>query len=169
MTESQTELLVVEYWDVPAESQPAFLEYYQGIVFRALSRCTGYEGMTVTTRRQTSIFGASGPRKAIAPHLGMNTMGVRTDAMIDFDALLQHEYNFVGVHYWRDKTILGTALVEQFMAGWEMEQPNWRADNPDLSDPWDVLIRDFVGLCENHWDVFYEVQASLWNANVLTA
>jgi hypothetical protein len=163
------EFLVVEYWDVPDENIPKFMAYYESVIYRTFAECDGYAGMTVLRRPEGATpYGAIGPRKAIAYHTGMTTMGVRTDAMIDFDALLQNEYNIVGLQFWSKKPDLPN-LLPVWTAGWERQQPNWREENPGLDDPWDVMIKDFFALVRNHWDVFFDVTVNKWLPGVLGA
>ena len=103
-----------------------------------------------------------GPRRVVAPHPFLHQLGVRTDAMIDFDALLQHEYNVVATHYLQTAENLAT-LFDGFVAGYEIVQPNWKEEHPDAETPADAIIQDYFKLVDNHWDVFYDVTKVYWN------
>jgi hypothetical protein len=91
----QIELLILEYWNVTEENLDPFLAFYEDTFLRSLSNCLGYAGKTVNVRSPGAaeiVLGTPpGPRKAISPHPFMHQLGTRTDAMIDFDALLQYK------------------------------------------------------------------------------
>ena len=82
--------------------------------------------------------------------------------MIDFDAMLVHEYDVVAVHLLHDKSTLET-LFPQFVEGYEAIQPNWREEHPDAEEVTDAIIQDFFSIVDNHWDVFYDVAEVFWN------
>ena len=160
------ELLILEYWNVSEENLERFLAFYEDTFFRSLSNCPGYAGMTVNVRSPRAaeiVLGTPhGPRKVISPHPFMHQLGTRTDAMIDFDALLQYEWNVLGVQMLTSADHLDT-LWTDFIAGFEKIRPRWRDEYPDAKEPTDVMIAEFFRFVDNHWDVFVDTRATLWN------
>ena len=114
------ELIILEYWNVREENLEPFLAFYEDTFFRALSNCPGYAGMTVNVRSPGAaeiVLGTPrGPRKAISPHPFMHQLGTRTDAMIDFDALLQYEWNVVGMQMLTSADHLDTLWADSSLA-----------------------------------------------------
>jgi hypothetical protein len=160
------ELIILEYWNVREENLEPFLAFYEDTFFRALSNCPGYAGMTVNVRSpgaaETVLETPPGPRKAISPHPFMHQLGTRTDAMIDFDALLQYEWNVLGIQMLTTVDHLDTLWVD-FIAGFEKIRPHWRDEHPEAQEPTDVMIAEFFQFVDNHWDVFVETRKTLWN------
>ena len=160
------ELIILEYWNVAEENLDPFLAFYEDTFFRALSNCPGYAGMTVNVRSPGAaeiVLGTpQGPRKAISPHPFMHQLGTRTDAMIDFDALLQYEWNVLGMQRLTSADHLDT-LWADFIAGFEKVRPRWRDEYPEAKEPTDVMIAEFFRFVDNHWDVFVDTRRTLWN------
>ena len=159
-------LAIVEYWSVSDENMDRWRYFYDNIFLNALTHADGYSGTLVIERSDEAlerILGLpAGPRRVIAPHPFLHQLGVRTDAMIDFDAMLVHEYDVVAVHLLHDKSTLET-LFPQFVEGYEAIQPNWREEHPDAEEVTDAIIQDFFSIVDNHWDVFYDVAEVFWN------
>jgi len=160
------ELVVLEYWNVAERNVEAFLAFYERDFSRAISNCTGHAGMLVNVRSPSAaqhVLGTPpGPRRAISPHPFLSQLGTRTDAMIDFDALLQYEWNILGMQLFTS-TERVDAMWEEFTAGLEQARPRWREEYPDATEPTDVMLAEFFPLVDNHWDVFVETRAALWS------
>jgi hypothetical protein len=160
------ELIILEYWNVAEENLDRFLAFYEDTFFRAISNCPGFGGMTVNVRSpRTSemLLGTPpGPRVAITPHPFMHQLGTRTDAMIDFDALLQYEWNVLGMQLLTTAEHLDT-LWDDFVAGFAKVRPHWREEYPEAKEPTDVMIAEFFRFVDNHWDVFVETRRTLWS------
>jgi hypothetical protein len=157
-------LAIVEYWSVPEENMDRWTYFYENIFLGALTYADGYSGTTIHTRSDTlqQVLGGPPTRRVIAPHPFLHQLGVRTNAMIDFDALLQHEYNVVCIHFLHDASNIAK-LFDQFVAGYERVQPNWREEHPNAASAEDALIEDYFSLIDNHWDVFWDVTKVFWN------
>ena len=165
MPNTDFKLVIFEYWDVPEQNMEQFMYWYEHIFFGALSHTPGYSGVAINVRSEDALAKVlghgEGPRKAISFHPFLCQLGTRTDAMIDFDALLQHEWNVVGIQFLSNKDHL-EPMFENFVKGFEIVQPNWSEENPGLTIE-DVLIKDFFGLVNNHWDVFLDCTKTAWN------
>jgi hypothetical protein len=161
----QIELIVLEYWNVKEENLERFLGFYEGTFTRAISQCPGYAGTTVNVRSPRAaeiVLGTPpGPRQAVSPHPFMHQLGTRTDAMIDFDALLQYEWNVLGMQMFTSADHLET-LWADFIAGFEKVRPRWREEHPEAKEPTDVMIAEFFTLVDNHWDVFLHTRTTRW-------
>jgi hypothetical protein len=159
------ELIVLEYWNIAEENLDRFLGWYEDIFFRSISNCPGYAGMTINLRSPAAaehVLGTPpGPRKAISPHPFLSQLGTRTDAMIDFDALLQYEWNVLGTQLFTTTEHLET-IWDDFIAGFEQVRPGWREEYPEAKEPTDVMVAEFFSLVDNHWDVFVETRRTLW-------
>ena len=159
-------LVIVEYWSVKPENMDRWRYFYDNIFLNCLTHAEGYCGTIVQVRSdsalETILGKPPGPRRVVAPHPFLFQLGVRTDAMIDFDALVQHEYDVVATHLLHDTSALEN-LFPQFVEGYQAIQPNWREEHPNAETPEDALVEDFFALTENHWDVFYDVQQVFWN------
>ena len=107
MPNTDLKFIIFEYWDVPEQNLEQFLYWYEHIFFGALSHSEGYAGVSICTRSKdglSRVLGhGDGPRKAISFHPLLSQLGTRTDAMIDFDALLTNEWNVVGIQYLTSK------------------------------------------------------------------
>src|SRR5689334_21838198 len=117
-------LMIIGYWNVPERNIPAFLKYYQDVIHECQLRCHDFVGSTLTQRTRPSAADLEGPLKVISPHGGMYTAGVRTNVEINFDALLQHEYNFIDIGTYSE----GSSPEEhkqEFLAAFDIVQPNW--------------------------------------------
>ena len=160
------ELIVLEYWNVAEQNVEAFLAFYEGDFSRAIAHCTGHAGMLVSVRSPSAakhVLGTPpGPRQAISPHPFLSQLGTRTDAMVDFDALLQYEWNILGMQLFTSTERVG-AMWEEFTAGLELARPRWREEYPDATEPTGVMLAEFFPLVDNHWDVFVETRAALWS------
>jgi hypothetical protein len=144
-----------------------FLYFYENIFSGALTHGPGWAGMAITTRSPDAnarVFGhdLDGPRKAIAYHPLLSQLGTRTDAMIDFDALVANEWNVLGLQFLTSREGLED-LFPNWFKGFEKVQPNWREENPGITDPLEVMYKDFFSLVNNHWDVFLDVGKLIWN------
>ena len=159
------EFIIFEYWDVPEQNLDQFMYWYEKIFFGALTHTPGYSGVAINVRSKDALSRVlghgDGPRKAIAFHPFLSQLGTRTDAMVDFDALLTNEWNVVGIQLLTSKEHL-EPMFENFCKGFEQVQPTWREENPGLTLE-EVLIKDFFGLVNNHWDVFLDCKNMLWN------
>ena len=160
-------LAIVEYWSVSEENLDRWRYFYDNIFLSCLTYATGYSGTIIQERSPAAldvILGKTEPRRVVAPHPFLHQLGVRTDAMIDFDALLQHEYNVVATHLLHDDSpeALGD-LFPSFVRGYEQVQPNWQAEHPNAETSVDAIVEDYFSLVDNHWDVFYEVTKVFWN------
>jgi hypothetical protein len=157
--------IIYEYWDVPEQNMEQFLYWYENIFFGALTHTPGYAGVAINVRSQDALSRVlghgDGPRKAIAFHPFLSQLGTRTDAMVDFDALLSNEWNVVGIQLLTSKEHL-EPMFENFVKGFEIVQPNWREENPGMTVE-EVLVKDFFSLVNNHWDVFLDCENMLWN------
>ncbi len=164
MPNTDFEFIIFEYWDVPEQNLEQFLYWYEHIFFGSLSHSEGYAGVSICVRSKdglTRVLGhGDGPRKAISFHPLLSQLGTRTDAMIDFDALLQNEWNVVGIQYLTSKEKL-EGLFDAFRSGFDIVQPNWREENPGMTLD-EVLVKDFFSLVNNHWDVFLDAERNLW-------
>ena len=164
MPNTDFEFIIFEYWDVPEQNLEQFLYWYEHIFFGSLSHSEGYAGVSICVRSKdglTRVLGhGDGPRKAISFHPLLSQLGTRTDAMIDFDALLQNEWNVVGIQYLTSKEKL-EGLFDAFRSGVDIVQPNWREENPGMALD-EVLVKDFFSLVNNHWDVFLDAERNLW-------
>ena len=107
------ELIVLEYWNVAEQNVDAFLAFYEGDFSRAIAHCTGHAGMLVNVRSPSAakhVLGTPpGPRQAISPHPFLSQLGTRTDAMVDFDALLQYEWNILGMQLFTSTERVGAS------------------------------------------------------------
>ena len=161
-------IVIVEYWSVSEENMDRFRYFYDNIFLNCLTHASGYSGTIVQERSYAVtdriIGGGDGtePRRVVAPHPFLHQLGVRTDAMIDFDALLQHEYNVVATHLLHSTATLET-LFPQFVEGYQAVQPNWREEHPNVETVEDAIVEDFFSIVDNHWDVFYDVHKVFWN------
>ena len=164
MPNTDFEFIIFEYWDVPEQNLEQFLYWYEHIFFGSLSHSEGYAGVSICVRSKdglSRVLGhGDGPRKAISFHPLLSQLGTQTDAMIDFDALLQNEWNVVGIQYLTSKEKL-EGLFDAFRSGFDIVQPNWRDENPGMTLD-EVLVKDFFSLVNNHWDVFLDAQRNLW-------
>lgn len=163
-------LVIVEYWSVPAENLERWRYFFEKIFLGAFTHTHGYSGSMVQERSGHGIdigigFAEGEQRRVIAPHPWLQHAGVRTNTMIDFDALLQHEYNIVAMHYFHDLEGYATHMGE-WVAGYEKIQPNWREEHPDAETLGDAIFQDFFALADNHWDVFYDVTSLQWHTGV---
>ena len=159
-------LAIVEYWSVSEENMDRWRYFYDNIFLNALTHADAYSGTLILERSDEAlaqILGLpSGPRRVVAPHPFLHQLGVRTDAMIDFDALLVNEYDIVAVHLLNNTTTLDT-LFPQFVEGYKAIQPNWKEEHPSAETVEDALVEDFFTLVDNHWDVFYDITEVFWN------
>lgn len=157
---------ITEYWSVSEENMDRWQYFYDNVFLAAITHCDGYAGTIVKVRSEDlmrrTLGTPPGPRRVISPHPFLSQLGVRTDAMIDFDALLQHEYNIVAVHLLDDVTSIET-LFPQWVEGYKKVQPNWQAEHPGAETVEDAVMQDYFSLVDNHWDVFYEVTKVFWN------
>ena len=165
MPNTDFKFIIFEYWDVPERNMEQFLYWYEKIFFGALTHTPGYAGVAINVRSQDAlerVLGhGDGPRKAIAYHPFLSQLGTRTDAMVDFDALLANEWNVLGIQFLTSKEHL-EPMFENFIKGFEIVQPSWREENPGLTVE-EVLIKDFFSLVNNHWDVFLDCEHALWS------
>ena len=166
MPNPEVKAIIIEYWDVPEQNMERFMYFYENIFYGALTHTPGYIAMTINVRSDEItqlVFGETqGPRKAITYHPFLSQLGTRTDAMIDFDALLKDEWNVLGTHF-LGEGVNWENLFPAWIQGFEKIQPNWREENPGITDVTDVLVKDFFSLVNNHWDVFLETKHAFWN------
>lgn len=159
------DFVIFEYWDVPEQNLDQFMYWYENVFFGALTHTPGYSGVAICRRSpdalQRVLGHGDGPRKAISFHPFLSQLGTRTDAMVDFDALLTNEWNVVGIQLLQGKEHFET-MFDNFVKGFEQVQPSWREENPGLTIE-EVLIKDFFGLVNNHWDVFLDCTRLSWN------
>lgn len=157
---------IIEYWSVSEENMDRWRYFYDNIFLNCLTHADGYCGTIIQERSDSAldrILGLPpGPRRVIAPHPFLHQLGVRTDAMIDFDALLVNEYDVLALHLLSSTDTLET-LFPQFVEGYEVVQPNWREEHPDADTVEDAIIQDYFTLVDNHWDVFYDITKVFWN------
>ena len=165
MPNTDFEFIIFEYWDVPEQNMEQFMYWYEHIFFGALTYCPAYAGLAINVRSagaNARILGhGGGARKAIAYHPFLSQLGTRTDAMVDFDALLTNEWNVVGIQFLTGKEHLET-MFDDWAKGFGIVQPNWRAENPGLTVE-EVVVKDFFSLVNNHWDVFLDCTHTVWN------
>lgn len=155
MPDPRIEVMWFEYWDVDEENIPAFLKAYRRVVVDTLMHVRGYAGTTLSRRTGPSLGTPERPRRVIWPHISNYTLGRRTDFQIDYDAMLQHEYTFVDVQLFTDRTILED-IDPEFKKAYNKVHPNWREDYPEAGDEWDVIAEELFSLTNNHWDVYLE-------------
>ena len=164
MPNAAFDFVIFEYWDVPEQNMAQFMHWYENIFFGALTHCPTYAGLAINTRSKEALAKVlghgDGPRKAIAYHPFLSQLGTRTDAMVDFDALLKDEWNVVGMQFFTKDVNLET-MFDDWAAGFEKVQPGWREENPGLTLE-EVVIKDFFSLVNNHWDVFMDCRFQAW-------
>jgi len=151
-------MVVVEYWSVSEANMAAWHQAYNELFIGAAEHVKGWLGVTVMEPARRSDPGA---RRVLAEHPWLQQRGVRTNMMIDFDALLQHEYSIVAFHYFSDEANPAT-LLDEFRSGYEKVRPNWRTGHPNARTVDDALIDDFFRYVDNHWDVYYQVNRVVW-------
>jgi hypothetical protein len=161
-------VIIMEYWNIAEDNLEPFLAWYENWFFRSISNCRGHTGMLVNVRAPRAaeaVLGTPpGRRSVISPHPFLSQLGTRTDAMIDFDALLQYEWNVLGLQLLTSKDHLDS-IWEEFIAGFVAIRPSWRDEYPDATEPTDVMVAEFFSLVDNHWDVFVETRAPLWSSD----
>ena len=152
-------VVFAEYWDVSVANEPAWRDYFENIIVPANSRCEGYLGCKLMRRSPWWRDPDGGPRKALQPHFGLRLGGVRTRTSINFSALLQHEYTYLAVHEFAGA--IPADFLDRWMDAWEDLRPTWRVDHPGVDEAEEALSREFFALVDNHWDVTYDVVATL--------
>ncbi len=157
---------IVEYWSVAAENMDRWRYFYDNIFLNCLTHADGYSGTIILERSDEAldrILGLpAGPRRVVAPHPFLHQLGVRTDAMIDFDALLVNEYDVMALHLLNSTSTLET-LFPQFVEGYQKIQPNWKEEHPGCETVEAAIVEDYFKLVDNHWDVFYDITEVFWN------
>jgi hypothetical protein len=165
------QLVVLEYWDVYPDKLAQFKDWATKYYHGSLSNAPGYVGMTYMALKPGAdeiTFGRPASGQVITYHPMVAQLGTVTNASVNFNNLLKNEYNVCMTMLYSDASVLGT-LFEYVLKGFEKLRPGWRQDHPDLNSAVEVMEREFFSMVKNHWDVFLDVQSTLWNRTPVEA
>ena len=177
--------LYMEFWDVPAEHEARWVDYYDTVVIESLRHVGGYAGSMVY--KQTPPYG-DGPTRVIGSHWGIRHLGVRTNFQINLGALLQHEYTHLVLLFMHE---LNPSIMPEFFEGFKKVAADWKERHLDWEDQpgaeWldapylsqyfeqegnrestkkivDLMSQDFFTLSNNHWDLSFDLVHSRFPA-----